>query len=554
MTAVVMGVSCGGDEPAAPSDTNDNVTSAVIGPSGGTLRTPNGDLELVVPAGALDRDVTITAEPTTVPASFEMIPGTAWKLGPDGTTFALPTELTTAYDPADVPANAGPLYVGVVRASDNEVEFARSTQDTQNNRVTGEIYHFTVYSTGPCPSCLTIDNPRADWDPVRRAIVLEWDAPAEGTIAIKREGTNDFGTPPIPELRYAQTPASAREFPDFALGTQAKIYWYWMHVANVVRGVSYIGPPTEPMFVSYFGTNEPPDSILGFAARAVPGTPTSIRLTWQPTPTADRYELSRAFAVNVWETVRDDIPFTDYYYTDTGLPLDTLVYYRLRGVSDQGQGPWVYAQARTVEECAIVVEVDGAPAPSPVLPGYITLRAVNCGVPAVRTFEWFVGEDPFGGQEPEITFQIYADLEVRLNVYENATLVASASVFIDVLELSIYSEVTTSKIKPRTWESFRLEVIAYGNGNSGPIMTLFPEVESIDWKIQRLVNFVPADIVLTATETTQSHHDVAGNTLAAGWYYMSAIARAGDGSALSVPYGISMEILPAAGSLPGGRP
>ncbi len=540
----VLIASCGDDEPAGPSETSDNVTSAVIGAGGGTLRTPNGHFELVVPAGALDRDVTITAEPTTVAASFDMIPGTAWKLGPDGTTFELSCSLTVAYDPADVPANSGALYVGEVRAGENEVEFARSTHDAQNNRVTGEIYHFTVYSTGPCPSCLTIDNPRADWDPVRRAIVLEWDAPNVGKIAIKREGVNVPGTPPIPASKYARVGARIHEFADFALGTQAKIYWYWLHVDNLVNGVSYVGPPTDAMFVSYFGTAEPPDSVLDFSARAVSGEPTSILLTWQPTPTADRYQLERAIEASAWQSLRADIPFTDYYYTDTGLPPDTLVHYRLRGASDQGQGPWVYAQARTVDACDIIVEVDGAPAPSPMLPGYITLRAVNCGDPNLRTFEWYIEGDERPRPGPELVLQVYADLTIELRVYENGTLVENPSVSIDVAELPIVSEVTTNIIKPRVSQAFRLEVIAYDQGNSGPIMTLFPEVESIDWKIQRLVDFVPADVVLTITATTSSSLDVGGGTLAVGWYYMSAVGRAADGSPLSVPYAITMEIVP----------
>ena len=62
-----------------------------IGAGGGMLSLLDGRLELIVPSGALSSDLTLSAQPITNNAFGGL--GTAYRLGPEGTTFAKPITL-----------------------------------------------------------------------------------------------------------------------------------------------------------------------------------------------------------------------------------------------------------------------------------------------------------------------------------------------------------------------------------------------------------------------------------------------------------------------------
>ena len=66
--------------------------SSVIGAAGGSVASNDGALQLTIPAGALDRDVTITITPVAQPAPGSI--GAVFEIGPTGTTFAVPVEMT----------------------------------------------------------------------------------------------------------------------------------------------------------------------------------------------------------------------------------------------------------------------------------------------------------------------------------------------------------------------------------------------------------------------------------------------------------------------------
>ena len=70
------------------------VTSAVIGPAGGTLT--NDGLSLIIPPGAVASDTTFTATPISVqaPGGFR-----AWRLEPEGTTFSTAATITFEANP-----------------------------------------------------------------------------------------------------------------------------------------------------------------------------------------------------------------------------------------------------------------------------------------------------------------------------------------------------------------------------------------------------------------------------------------------------------------------
>jgi uncharacterized delta-60 repeat protein len=82
-----------------------------VGKNGGTVKGPDG-AQVVIPAGALTRNVTIAVTQTSqgAPALPEGLStaGPMYAFTPHGTTFALPVTITIPFDPAQVPAGATP--------------------------------------------------------------------------------------------------------------------------------------------------------------------------------------------------------------------------------------------------------------------------------------------------------------------------------------------------------------------------------------------------------------------------------------------------------------
>lgn len=88
---LVVALSCGGErQPTAPT----NVTGTSVGAEGGSVPVPAGGF-LSIPAGALPSATRITAEgipDPNAPPGF-VLPGSAVRFGPVGTTFATPATL-----------------------------------------------------------------------------------------------------------------------------------------------------------------------------------------------------------------------------------------------------------------------------------------------------------------------------------------------------------------------------------------------------------------------------------------------------------------------------
>ena len=70
-------------------------STASIGASGGTIQSTDGRLTVIIPAGALSSNVQISVQPISnqAPLSF----GNAYRLQPEGTTFAIPATLVFHY-------------------------------------------------------------------------------------------------------------------------------------------------------------------------------------------------------------------------------------------------------------------------------------------------------------------------------------------------------------------------------------------------------------------------------------------------------------------------
>ncbi|MFO0600272.1 MAG: hypothetical protein U0228_33490 [Myxococcaceae bacterium] len=83
----------------AKGDPTGAAATATIGTAGGSLKSTDGKIELVVPPGAVSADVAFTATPIGVKAPGGKV---AYRLGPDGTTFSKPATVKFTLTDADL--------------------------------------------------------------------------------------------------------------------------------------------------------------------------------------------------------------------------------------------------------------------------------------------------------------------------------------------------------------------------------------------------------------------------------------------------------------------
>lgn len=75
-------------------------TQMMVPTTGGTVTSADGRLKIEVPAGALAADQMITVQPITNQSPGGL--GVAYRLGPEGLTFAIPATLTFSYNSVDI--------------------------------------------------------------------------------------------------------------------------------------------------------------------------------------------------------------------------------------------------------------------------------------------------------------------------------------------------------------------------------------------------------------------------------------------------------------------
>ena len=111
--------------------------AAVVGPNGGIVRV--GPHSLLVPPGALDRNVTISG---VAPAgSFVKV-----EFQPEGLQFARPTALTMSYRSCGL---LGSLNYTVVHLDENDrtvLDILPSVPNLLTRTVTGKVDHFSNYA------------------------------------------------------------------------------------------------------------------------------------------------------------------------------------------------------------------------------------------------------------------------------------------------------------------------------------------------------------------------------------------------------------------------
>jgi hypothetical protein len=111
--------------------------SETIGPAGGVLYV--GPHRLIVPAGALDAPVTITA---VAPSdSVNQV-----RFQPEGLTFAEPAYLTLSYANCNLLGSVVPKRIAYTTDALDILEFLPSFDNLWARRVTGRLEHFSTYA------------------------------------------------------------------------------------------------------------------------------------------------------------------------------------------------------------------------------------------------------------------------------------------------------------------------------------------------------------------------------------------------------------------------
>lgn len=140
----VLGRTVGGLLTCEPQPFESN--SAVIGRAGGTIRL--GEHKLIIPAGALDRNVRITVEaPSDTVASLRLMP--------HGLEFDRPAQLVMSYGDCGLLAAVlntlglnRPVKIAYTTEQLRVLYWVRSTDDPRRRQVTGYLDHFSRYAVG----------------------------------------------------------------------------------------------------------------------------------------------------------------------------------------------------------------------------------------------------------------------------------------------------------------------------------------------------------------------------------------------------------------------
>lgn len=117
---------------------------------GGTLRAAAGQVELVIPAGAVSQDVAVTVSAAAPPGvDPTAVIGTTWEVGRSTVTFAQPATLRIRYRASDGPHGLPQHRLGVRRVSGiSWVDLAASTTDSIDGIVSTPITQSGTYGVG----------------------------------------------------------------------------------------------------------------------------------------------------------------------------------------------------------------------------------------------------------------------------------------------------------------------------------------------------------------------------------------------------------------------
>jgi hypothetical protein len=144
------------------STTTSDTATRVIGPTGGTVRLLN-EAQVDIPPGALTEDVEISIKTAGLPAAKAseqgVMPSSLVELGPAGTVFAVPVQVTVWFDPAEL--RGRPVSTMAFMSRDRGAGWVRQsgTWDAQRGTATGTMDHFGLGATTrvTAPNCPATD-------------------------------------------------------------------------------------------------------------------------------------------------------------------------------------------------------------------------------------------------------------------------------------------------------------------------------------------------------------------------------------------------------------
>jgi hypothetical protein len=154
--AGIFFVSCKTSSPAGPPVNNSGTPTAVgtptgpssattIDASGGTLKSPDGRLELIIPANALSAATPISIQPGTNQAPAGV--GAAYSLTPNGQQFTQPVTLRFHYDSTDrLGTDIQALTVATQKDDRIWYAFNTVTLDSAAGTLSVQTKHFSWYS------------------------------------------------------------------------------------------------------------------------------------------------------------------------------------------------------------------------------------------------------------------------------------------------------------------------------------------------------------------------------------------------------------------------
>lgn len=116
-----------------------------IGPEGGTLTSPDNQLTLIIPAGAVPAPVAFSVTPVvnTLPGS----PGNSYRLLPEGTPFAKPVTIRYTYSAGALDSTSADALYLAYQSNDGIWQFLPGTKlDAAARTLTVETTHFSDWA------------------------------------------------------------------------------------------------------------------------------------------------------------------------------------------------------------------------------------------------------------------------------------------------------------------------------------------------------------------------------------------------------------------------
>ena len=116
-----------------------------IGPSGGSVATPDGRMTLIVPPNAVSEAINFSIQPVTNQSGNGL--GNAYKLEPSGKTFTIPLELSIHYDDNDLNGTVPNALSLAYQDEKGAWHLQRSAKlDKDKKILTVSTTHFSIWS------------------------------------------------------------------------------------------------------------------------------------------------------------------------------------------------------------------------------------------------------------------------------------------------------------------------------------------------------------------------------------------------------------------------